>query len=61
MVDGKVSSEYPSLIHLPVGRHGIGVGKTGYGGQFKYVTLKGGDRETVTFSLGPSTPSTPKK
>src|SRR5205085_106354 len=40
LVDGKLQTQYPAPIRLTPGRHGIGVGKTGYGGQYKLVYLK---------------------
>jgi hypothetical protein len=58
-VDGKISTEYPAPVRLAPGRHGIGAGKAGYGGQFKLVWLKAGERQTLSFTLGPV--PTPKK
>lgn len=52
LVDGKYASQYPAPLRVTPGRHGIGVGKTGYGGQYKLVFLKAGERQTVTFTLG---------
>lgn len=52
LVDGKPSTQYPAPMRLTPGRHGIGVGRTGYGGQYKLVFLKPAERQTVTFKLG---------
>ena len=52
MVDGKMSTQYPAPLRLTPGRHGIGAGRAGYGGQYKLVFLKPAERQTVSFTLG---------
>jgi hypothetical protein len=52
IIDGKVNGQYPAPLRLTPGRHGVGVGRTGYGGQFKLVFLKPAERQTVSFTLG---------
>lgn len=51
LVDGKMNTQYPAPLRLTPGRHGIGVGRTGYGGQYKLVFLKPAERQTVSFTL----------
>jgi hypothetical protein len=51
MIDGKMNGQYPAPLRLTPGRHGVGVGRTGYGGQFKLVFLKPAERQTVNFTL----------
>jgi eukaryotic-like serine/threonine-protein kinase len=52
MIDGKVNAQYPAPLRLTPGRHGVGVSRTGYGGQFKLVFLKPAERQSVSFTLG---------
>jgi hypothetical protein len=52
IIDGKVNGQYPAPLRLTPGRHGVGVGRPGYGGQFKLVFLKPAERQTVSFTLG---------
>lgn len=52
LIDGKLNTQYPAPLRLTPGRHGVGVGRTGYGGQFKLVFLKPAERQTVSFTLG---------
>ena len=52
LIDGKLSTQYPAPLRLTPGRHGVGAGRAGYGGQFKLVFLKPAERQTVTFKLG---------
>lgn len=52
MVDGKIMARYPAPLRLTPGRHGVGVSRAGYGGQYKLVFLKPAERQTVTFALG---------
>lgn len=51
LVDGKPMKQHPAPLRLPPGRHGIGVARTGYGGQYKLVLLKPAERQTVSFTL----------
>lgn len=52
MIDGKLMPQYPAPLRVTPGRHGVGVARTGYGGQYKLVVLKPAERQTVTFTLG---------
>jgi hypothetical protein len=52
MIDGKLNTQYPAPLRLTPGRHGVGVTRTGYGGQFRLVVLKPAERQSVSFTLG---------
>jgi eukaryotic-like serine/threonine-protein kinase len=52
MIDGKVNPQYPAPLRLAPGRHGVGVARSGYGGQFKLVFLKPAERQSISFTLG---------
>lgn len=57
LIDGRFMTTYPAPMRVAPGRHGIGVSRTGSGGQFRSVVLKGGERQSVAFTFGgPSQP-----
>lgn len=50
LVDAKKCT-YPDPIRTTPGKHGVGVSAKGYWGDWKLVTLRPGERQTVTFDL----------
>jgi serine/threonine protein kinase len=62
-IDGAKLDDLVDPVQLPAGQHTITAGKTSYISQTKKVTLKAGDKQTVTFLLfkpGPVAPAPPK-
>ncbi len=53
LLDGKQLRAYPKPAAVRAGNHGVGVSKTGYGGQWKAVTVTKGARSVVRFTLTP--------
>jgi serine/threonine protein kinase len=51
-ISGKPMTTYPRPVRLAPGPYFIGVSWPGSGGQYRNVTLRGGEKETVTFTLG---------
>jgi hypothetical protein len=54
LIDGKRMKSYPGPARVRPGRHGIGVARPGYSGNWKLVTLRRGQAETVSFTLTPA-------
>jgi hypothetical protein len=54
MIDGKRMKSYPKPARVHPGRHGVGVARPGYAGNWKLVTLARGQSETVSFKLTPA-------
>jgi serine/threonine protein kinase len=52
LLNGKRMKSYPQASAVAAGTYGIGVARPGYGGQFKQLSLRPGQKETVTFTLG---------
>jgi serine/threonine-protein kinase len=51
LVNGKPMASYPDPASLPPGSYGIGVGRHGYGGQYRMIKLSKGEHTTVHFTL----------
>jgi hypothetical protein len=59
LLNGQPMTAYPEPVALAPGTYGVGVGRSGYGGQFRQLVLKPGQKETVSFTL--SHPHAPPK
>lgn len=51
LANSKPLTGYPDPVRLKPGTYGIGVSRAGYGGQWRKVVLKGGTRQTLSFTL----------
>jgi hypothetical protein len=60
-VDNHTVTDYPQALRLRPGVHGVGASRAHYSGQWKQVTVKPGEKATLTFTLSPSSGTTPKK
>lgn len=56
MVDAKKWDDYPVPYRVKEGKHGVGISKAKYWGDWKLVTVKAGERTDVVFKLTPRPP-----
>jgi hypothetical protein len=56
MVDAKKWDNYPEPLRVKEGKHGIGISKQKYWGDWRLVTVKAGERHEVQFKLTPRPP-----
>jgi hypothetical protein len=52
-IDGTMYSEYPAPARLAPGMHTIGVSRPSFYGDWRRITLKPGEKRTMTFRLFP--------
>jgi serine/threonine-protein kinase len=56
-IDGTMYSEYPAPARLSPGTHAIGVSRRYFNGDWRRITLRPGEKRTMTFHLFPKQPA----